>query len=71
MIPNKAALLSRIFLCRGFSPFGFDWENKVPSLEVGPEANLTLYDNCDFQDQVKSIDAKTNAPEMSKQMGFF
>ena len=58
-------------IARMTGPFGFDWENKVRSLKVGPRANLTVYDNRDFQDQDKFIDAKTNVPDMSKQMGFF
>ena len=56
---------------RMVGPFGFDWENKVRSLKVGPTANLTIYDNRDFRDQDKFIDAKTNVPDMSKQMGYF
>jgi hypothetical protein len=58
-------------IARMTGPFGFDWENKVRSLKVGPRANLTIYDNRDFRDQDKFIDAKTNVPDMSKQMGFF
>lgn len=58
-------------LARMTGPFGFDWENKVRSLKVGPRANLTIYDNRDFLDQDKFVDAKTNVPDMSKQMGFF
>ena len=58
-------------IARMTGPFGFDWENKVRSLKVGPRANLTIYDNRNFLDQDKFIDAKTNVPDMSKQMGFF
>ena len=36
-------------------PFGFDWENKVRSLKVGPTANLTIFDNRDFRDQDVSV----------------
>ncbi len=52
-------------------PFGFNWENKVRSLEVGPNANLTIYDNRNFRDQDKFVDAGKKIPNMSKKMGFF
>jgi hypothetical protein len=58
-------------IARMTGPFGFDWENKVRSLKVGPRANLTIYDNRDFRDQDKFIDARTNVADMSSQMGFF
>lgn len=57
-------------IARMTGPFGFDWENKV-CLNVGPRANLTIYDNRNFRDQDKFIDEKTNVPDMSKEMGFF
>ncbi|SCX59343.1 beta/gamma crystallin domain-containing protein [Nitrosospira sp. Nsp1] len=52
-------------------PFGFNWENKVRSLEVGPNANLTIFDNRNFRDQDKFVDAGKKVPNMSKKMGFF
>jgi hypothetical protein len=51
-------------------PFGFNWENKVRSLEVGPNANLTIFDNRNFRDQDKFVDAGEKIPNMSKKMGF-
>jgi hypothetical protein len=68
---DSLLLTGPISMPRLMGPFGFDWENKVRSLKVGPNANLTIYDNRDFRDQDKFIDAKTNVPDMSKQMGFF
>ncbi|HET7061180.1 MAG TPA: beta/gamma crystallin domain-containing protein [Nitrosospira sp.] len=52
-------------------PFGFNWENKVRSLKTGPKANLTIYDNRNFRDQDKFIQAQSNVPDLSKKMGFF
>ena len=52
-------------------PFGFNWENKVRSLEIGPNSNLIIYDNRDFRDEDRFIDANTKVPDMSKKMGFF
>jgi hypothetical protein len=52
-------------------PFGFNWENKVRSLETGPKTSLTIYDNRNFRDQDKKIAKGVKVPDMSKQMGFF
>lgn len=52
-------------------PFGFNWENKVHSLEAGPKTTVTIYDNRNFRDQDKVIKGGTKVPELSKQMGFF
>jgi hypothetical protein len=68
---DSLLLSGPLSMARMIGPFGFDWENKVRSLQVGPKANLTIYDNRNFRDQDKFIDAKSNVPDMSKQMGFF
>jgi hypothetical protein len=68
---DSLLLTGPVSIPRMIGPFGFDWENKVRSLKVGPTANLTIFDNRDFRDQDKFIDAKTNVPDMSKQMGYF
>jgi hypothetical protein len=52
-------------------PFGFNWENKVRSLELGPKANLTIFDNRNFRDEDKFIGADAKIPNMSKKMGLF
>lgn len=52
-------------------PFGFNWENKVRSLETGPKANVTIFNYWNFQKEDKFIDANTKVPNLSKKMGFF
>jgi hypothetical protein len=52
-------------------PFGFNWENKVHSLETGPKTSLTIYDNRNYRDQDKKIAAGTKVADLSKKMGFF
>jgi hypothetical protein len=58
-------------LPRLIGPFGYDWENKVRSVKVGPKANLTIYDNREYRDQDKFLDAGANVANLSKEMGFF
>ena len=60
-----------INLPRLIGPFGYDWENKVRSVKVGPKANLTIYDNREYRDQNKFLDAGENVAKLSKEMGFF
>ena len=52
-------------------PFGFNWDNKVRSLETGPKANLTIFNTWNFQNEDKFIDANSRVPNLSKEMGFF
>jgi hypothetical protein len=58
-------------LPRLIGPFGYDWENKIRSVKVGPRANLTIYDNREYRDQDKFLDAGANVANLSKEMGFF
>lgn len=58
-------------LPRLIGPFGYDWENKVRSVKVGPRANLTIYDNREYRDQDKFLDAGANVANLSKEMDFF
>lgn len=68
---DSFTLVGPINLAEMVGPFGFNWENKVRSLETGPKANLTIYDNRNFRDQDKFIDPNKKVPDLSKKMGFF
>ena len=64
-------LIGPINVAKMIDPFGSNWENKVRSLETGPKANLTIYDNRNFRDEDKFIDPDKRIPDLSKKMGFF
>ncbi len=68
---DSFTLVGPINLPEMVGPFGFNWENKVRSLETGPKANLTIYDNRNFRDEDKFIDPNKKVPDLSKKMGFF
>ena len=68
---DSFTLVGPIDLPKMVGPFGFNWENKIRSLETGPKANLTIYDNENFRDQDKFIDPNKKIPDLSKRMGFF
>lgn len=68
---DSLMLSGPITLGRMVGPFGFDWENKVRSLQTGPKTNLTIFDNRDFRDQDKFITGGQSVADMSQKMGFF
>ena len=68
---DSLLLIGPINVAKMIDPFGSDWENKVRSLETGPKANLTIYDNRNFRDEDKFIDPDKRIPDLSKKMGFF
>ncbi len=67
---DSLMLVGPINLAQMIGPFGFNWEDKVRSVETGPKANLTIYDNRNFRDQDNFISASKKVPDMSKKMGF-
>ncbi|HEX8874981.1 MAG TPA: beta/gamma crystallin domain-containing protein [Nitrosospira sp.] len=68
---NSLLLVGPMNLARMIGPFGVNWENKVRSLETGPNTNVTIFDNRDFKDEDKFVDPSQRIPNLSKKMGFF
>ena len=68
---DNLLIVGPVNLPRMIGPFGVNWENKVRSLETGPNTNLTIFDNRDFKDEDKFIDPGKKIPNLSKAMGFF
>lgn len=52
-------------------PFGLNWDDKVDSIELGPKASLTVYDNEQFKDQIAQFKPGQKVPNISKALGFF
>lgn len=52
-------------------PFGLNWDDKVDSLEMGPKATLTVFDNEGFRDQVGLFKPGQKVADISKRLGFF
>lgn len=68
---NSLLLIGPINLARMIGPFGVNWENKVRSLQTGPNTNITIFDNRDFKDEDKFIDPNMQIPNLSRKMGLF
>ena len=67
---DRLTLLGPINMPAMIGPFGTDWENEVRSLQTGPKANVTVFDNRYFFDQSKFIGPNESVQEMSEKMGF-
>jgi len=68
---NSLLLIGPINVAKMIDPFGGNWENKIYSLETGPKANVTIYNNRNFRDEDKFIDPDKKIPDMSKELGLF
>lgn len=52
-------------------PFGLNWDDKVDSIELGPKASLTVFDNEQFKDQIAQFKPGQKVPNISKALGLF
>jgi hypothetical protein len=64
-------VMGPINLAQMTGPFGINWESKVLSIETGPKANLTIFDNPNFKGENKVIDPNAKISELSRKTGFF
>ena len=52
-------------------PFGLDWDDKVNSVELGPKATMTVFDNEAFRDPVAQFKSGQKVPNISRKLGMF
>lgn len=52
-------------------PYGLNWDDRVNSIETGPNATVMVYDNEDFRDPVAQFKPGQRVPDLSKRLGFF
>lgn len=51
--------------------FGLNWDDRVESLELGPKATMTVYDNENYRDQVAKFNAGQRVADVSRRTGMF
>lgn len=51
--------------------FGLNWDDRVSSIELGPKATMTVYDNENFRDLVGQFKPGQRVPDIDKRTGFF
>jgi hypothetical protein len=67
---DSFTLIGPVELSNMTGPFGVDWED-VSSIQTGPEANVTIYDNINFKDRAAKIGSGKEVRELSTRLGFF
>lgn len=68
---DSMTLLGPIDLAQMRGPLGFSWENMIESVETGPKAQVTIYDNENFRDRAKIIEPGKKVAELDEKLGFF
>jgi hypothetical protein len=68
---DSLTLTGPIALADMSGPFGLNWDDRVNSIEVGPRATVTVYDNEGFRDQVARFQPDQRIADISRRMGFF
>lgn len=68
---DSFTLVGPIDMANMRGPFGISWENKVRSMETGPKASVTIFDNEGFRDKDAKIAANKKVPEMDNKLGLF
>lgn len=51
--------------------FGLNWDDRGDSVELGPRASMTVYDNEQFRDQVAQFKPGQRVADVSKRVGLF
>lgn len=51
--------------------FSLNWEDRVQSVEIGPRATMTVYDNKNFQDPVAKFKSGQRVSDVDRRTGFF
>lgn len=51
--------------------FGLNWDDRVNSIELGPKATMTVFDNENFRDIVGQFKPGQKVPDIDTKTGFF
>ncbi len=68
---DTLTLTGPISLADMSGPFGLNWDDRVNSIELGPKASMTVFDNEGFRDQVAQFKPGQKVPDISRKLGFF
>jgi hypothetical protein len=68
---DSMTLLGPLNLAQMRASLGFSWENMIESVETGPKAQLTIYDNENFRDRAKIIEPGKKVADLDEKLGFF
>lgn len=68
---DSFTLVGPIDMANMRGPFGISWEDKIRSMETGPKASVTIFDNEGFRDKDAKIASGKKVAEMDNKLGLF
>lgn len=68
---NQLSLVGPVDMPNMRTAFGTDWSGQFDSIEVGPKATLTVYDNENFQQKAATFKPGQKAKDLDEKMGTF
>jgi hypothetical protein len=68
---NQLSLVGPVDMPNMRTAFGTDWSGQFDSVEVGPKATVTVYDNENYAQKSATFKPGTKAPDLDEKMGTF
>lgn len=68
---DMLTLLGPMEMNNMIGPFGIDWEDKISSLQTGPNTTVFVYDNEGLRQLVATFKPDQKVPLVNRTMGFF
>ena len=68
---NQLSLVGPVDMPNMRTAFGTDWSGEFDSIEVGPKATLTVYDNENYREKAATIKPGQRIADLDERMGFF
>lgn len=68
---NQLSLVGPVDMPTMKTAFGTDWGGEFDSIQVGPKATVTVYDNENFRDKAATFKPGQRVAELDDKMGWF
>lgn len=68
---NQLTLVGPVDMPNMRTAFGTDWSGQFDSLQTGPKATLTVYDNENYKEKAASFKAGQKVKDLDEKMGAF
>ncbi|HEX6321185.1 MAG TPA: beta/gamma crystallin domain-containing protein [Burkholderiales bacterium] len=68
---NELALVGPVDMPNMRTAFGTDWSGEFDSIQVGPKARLTVYDNENYRERAANFKPGQKVADLDEKLGFF
>lgn len=68
---DMLTLVGPVQLADMSGPYGLDWDDRVNSIQVGPQATVTVFDDPLWQERVAQFKPNQKQADLSERLGFF